>query len=55
MGRADGRTLGTGTTKEGFSGKERDAETGLDYFGFRYYMSALGRWTTVDPLTDDFP
>ncbi len=27
-----GRTLGSGT-KEGFTGKERDAESGLDYFG----------------------
>jgi hypothetical protein len=29
-----GRTLGSGT-KEGFTSKERDAETGLDYFGAR--------------------
>jgi RHS repeat-associated protein len=49
-----GRTLGSGT-REGFTGKERDAETGLDYFGARYYMPALGRWTTVDPPADDFP
>ena len=27
----------------GFSGKERDAETGLDYFGARYFSSAQGR------------
>jgi len=32
-----------------FSGKERDRETGLDYFGARYYASGLGRFTTVDP------
>ncbi len=44
-----GRTLGSGT-KEGFTGKERDAESGLDYFGARLYMAALGRWTSVDPL-----
>jgi RHS repeat-associated protein len=49
-----GRTLGSGT-KEGFTGKERDAETGLDYFGFRYYMPAVGRWTSVDPPADQFP
>ena len=24
-------------------------ETGLDYFGARYYVSALGRFTTPDP------
>jgi RHS repeat-associated protein len=44
-----GRTL-AGPTKEGFTGKEQDGETGLDYFGARYYMPALARWTAVDPL-----
>lgn len=29
--------------------KERDVETGLDYFGARYYASAQGRFTGVDP------
>ena len=33
-----------------FTGKERDAETGLDYFGARYYGSKVGRFTTVDPV-----
>lgn len=33
-----------------FSGKERDAESGLDYFGARYLSGAQGRFTTVDPL-----
>ena len=33
-----------------FTGKERDAETGLDYFGARYYGSQIGRFTTVDPV-----
>jgi RHS repeat-associated protein len=32
------------------SGKERDAETGLDYFGARYMSSAQGRFTSPDPL-----
>ena len=31
-----------------FTGKERDAETGLDYFGARYMSSAQGRWTSPD-------
>jgi len=26
-----------------FTGKERDSETGLDYFGARYYGNAFGR------------
>lgn len=29
-------------------GKERDAETGLDYFGARYMSSAQGRFTSPD-------
>ena len=33
-----------------FTGKERDAETGLDYFGARYYSSKTARFTTVDPV-----
>ena len=32
-----------------FSGKERDAETNLDYFGARYFSGAQGRFTSVDP------
>ncbi|MCZ2074053.1 MAG: RHS repeat-associated core domain-containing protein [Bryobacterales bacterium] len=31
------------------TGKERDAETGLDYFGARYFSGAQGRFTTPDP------
>src|SRR5436309_15827134 len=30
------------------SGKERDAETGLDYFGARHYSNGLGRFITPD-------
>jgi RHS repeat-associated protein len=32
-----------------FTGKERDWETGLDYFGARYMSSAQGRFTSPDP------
>jgi RHS repeat-associated protein len=31
-----------------FAGKERDTETGLDYFGARYYSNGLGRFITPD-------
>jgi RHS repeat-associated protein len=31
-----------------FTGKERDGETGLDYFGARYYSGEQGRFTTAD-------
>jgi RHS repeat-associated protein len=33
-----------------FTGKERDGETSLDYFGARYFSGAQGRFTTPDPL-----
>ena len=32
-----------------FTGKERDSETGNDYFGARYYSSNVGRWMSPDP------
>jgi RHS repeat-associated protein len=31
-----------------FTGKERDAESGLDYFGARYYASNMGRFMSPD-------
>jgi RHS repeat-associated protein len=31
-----------------FTGKKRDLETGLDYFGARYYSNGLGRWVSAD-------
>jgi RHS repeat-associated protein len=37
------------TTRQKFTSKERDNESGLDYFGARYYSSAQGRFTGVDP------
>ena len=38
--------------RQQFTGKERDNETGLDYFGARYYSSVQGRFTSVDPVID---
>ena len=32
-----------------YSGKERDASTGLYYYGARYYAPWLGRWMSCDP------
>jgi len=32
-----------------FTGKERDSESGFDYFGVRYDNSSLGRFTSPDP------
>jgi len=36
-----------------FTGKERDSESRLDYFGARYFSAAQGRFTTADaPFAD---
>jgi RHS repeat-associated protein len=35
--------------RQQFTQKERDIETGLDYFEARYYASTQGRFTSVDP------
>ena len=32
-----------------YTGKERDEENGLYYYGARYYASWLGRWCSCDP------
>ena len=37
-------------TEHHFTGKERDAESGNDYFGARYYASTMGRFLSPDPL-----
>src|SRR6266568_1364805 len=39
----------TGTTHK-FTGKERDAESGLDNFGARYDSSSMGRFMSPDPM-----
>lgn len=41
--------LNNDTNHYKFTGKERDSETGLDYFGKRFYSNGLGRWTSPDP------
>jgi RHS repeat-associated protein len=33
-----------------FTGKERDAETGQDYFEARYLRASVGRFSTIDPV-----
>jgi len=35
--------------RQKFTQKERDSETGLDYFGARYYTTVQGRFTSADP------
>ena len=47
-----GRTAGQGcvadSVRQKFTQKERDSESGLDYFLARYYSSAQGRFTSPD-------
>ncbi|HKR60080.1 MAG TPA: RHS repeat-associated core domain-containing protein [Pyrinomonadaceae bacterium] len=51
---AGGRTTSNGysgdTVRQKFTSYERDNETGLDYAQARYYSSAQGRFTSIDPL-----
>jgi RHS repeat-associated protein len=42
-------TLDFSAKRYRYTGKERDDETGLYYYGARYYAAWLGRWTSVDP------
>jgi RHS repeat-associated protein len=36
-------------TLDFFTGKERDSESSLDYFGARYYSSRMGQFLSADP------
>jgi len=49
-----GRTTGLGyvadTVRQKFTQKERDNESGLDYYLARYYASPQGRFTSADPI-----
>jgi RHS repeat-associated protein len=47
----DGQNCSNSTqfpTEHHFTGKERDAESGNDYFGARYYASTMGRFLSPD-------
>jgi RHS repeat-associated protein len=48
----DGETCNPTTTEHLFTGKERDAESGNDYFGARYYASTMGRFLSPDWASD---
>lgn len=41
---------GVDTTRQKFTSKERDSESGLDYFGARYHSPQQGRFTSPDPI-----
>ena len=36
-----------------FNAKEKDSETGLHYYGARYYQPKLSMWLSVDPLASE--
>jgi RHS repeat-associated protein len=38
-----------------FNAKEQDEETGLHYYGARYYDSRTSVWLSVDPLAEKYP
>ena len=38
-----------------FNGKELDEETGLYYYGARYFDAKTSVWLSVDPLADEYP
>ena len=38
-----------------FNGKELDSETGLYYYGARYYDPRVSLWLNVDPLAEIYP
>jgi RHS repeat-associated protein len=38
-----------------FNGKEQDEETGLYYYGARYYDPRTSIWESVDPLANKYP
>jgi RHS repeat-associated protein len=41
-------TTGLDVCASRYTGKERDTESGVDYFGARYYASAMGRFMSPD-------
>jgi RHS repeat-associated protein len=44
----DGEDCQPTPTEHLFTGKERDSESGNDYFGARYYASTMGRFLSPD-------
>jgi RHS repeat-associated protein len=49
-GRASTQGYTGDSVRQKFTQKERDIETGLDFFGARYYGSLQARFTSPDPL-----
>jgi RHS repeat-associated protein len=48
-------SAGSWSTPYKFNGKELDEETGLYYYGARYYDPRTSVWISVDPLAEKYP
>jgi RHS repeat-associated protein len=56
MGGTNGRYYTAGEKyRYSFNGKEDDTESGIQDYGMRMYDKSIGRFLSVDPLTDEYP
>ncbi|HMQ05501.1 MAG TPA: RHS repeat-associated core domain-containing protein [Pyrinomonadaceae bacterium] len=49
--RSESEEYGGGEVRKGYTGYEKDSESGLEFAQARYYNTIHGRFTSVDPLT----
>jgi len=49
---AGGTPLATSVNSFRFSTKQLDGETGMNYYGYRYYDAGNGRWINRDPIAE---
>jgi RHS repeat-associated protein len=52
FGQATPSSTNTKSFTHQFSTKQLDVETGLNYYGYRYYDSVNGRWLNRDPIKE---
>ncbi len=50
-----GKAIAGVPPRKGFIDKEKDQESGLGDFGVRKYDDGIGRFTSIDPLTEKMP
>jgi len=50
--RSESEEYGGGEVRKGYTGYEKDSESGLEFAQARYYNTIHGRFTTVDPLNE---